>query len=120
MDGGPRLYRLTVTLSGVKMAYARLRRCSASYEAVRAMRRGDMMVERTGEQIQREIEQARASLAVTIDQLATRTSPKRMTDQAKQAGLTQRQTPVSKDSDDGAGVLLVLLLARRISQRSSK
>jgi Protein of unknown function (DUF3618) len=78
------------------------------------------MVERTGEQIQKEIEAARASLAVTIDQLATRTSPKRLTEQAKQAITAKAQTPIGKAVAGGAGLLLVLFVARKIGRRSSK
>jgi len=78
------------------------------------------MAERTGEQIQKEIEQARASLAVTIDQLATRTSPKRLTDQAKQAVTSKAQTPVGKVVLGGVGLLVVLVIARKIGSRSSR
>jgi hypothetical protein len=84
------------------------------------MGQGETMVERTGEQIQKEIEQARESLASTIDQLATRTSPKRLTDEAKQKLTAQAQTPVGKAAIAGAGLLLVLFVARKIGKRSSK
>jgi len=76
------------------------------------------MVERSGEQIQKEIEQARASLATTIDQLATRTSPKRLTDQAKQNAMAKAQTPAGKAAIGGAGLLLLLIVARKIGKRS--
>jgi F0F1-type ATP synthase membrane subunit b/b' len=75
------------------------------------------MVERTGEQIQQEIEQARASLGATIDALATRTSPKRLTDQAKQNAITQAQTPAGKAVIGGVALLVVLLVARKIGKR---
>jgi hypothetical protein len=76
------------------------------------------MADRTGEQIQREIEQARASLAVTIDQLATRTSPKRLTEQAKQAARAKAQTPAGKAVIGGAGLLVALLIVRKIGKRN--
>ena len=43
------------------------------------------MPERTAEQVQHEIETARDSLAAAVDQLAARTNPKRLADEAKQS-----------------------------------
>lgn len=76
------------------------------------------MAQRTAEEIQREIEQARASLAVAVDQLAERTNPKRLANEAKQSLLAKAQTPAGKAVIGGAGALVVLLVIRRIRRRS--
>ncbi len=73
-----------------------------------------MAGERSADQIQRDIEDARESLAAAVDQLAYRTSPKRAADNAKQALKDRAQTPQGKAVIAGAGALLVLLVIRRI------
>jgi hypothetical protein len=70
--------------------------------------------ERTAEQVQHEIEKARDQLAVTIDQLATRTNPKRLADEAKQSVLQKAQTPAGKAVLGGLGLLVLLLVVRRV------
>jgi uncharacterized protein DUF3618 len=70
--------------------------------------------ERSAEEIQREIEDARASLATAVDQLVYRTNPKRVADNAKQALKDKAQTPEGKAVIAGAGALLVILVIRRI------
>jgi hypothetical protein len=70
--------------------------------------------ERTAEQVQHEIEKARDELAVTIDQLATRANPKRIADEAKQTALQKVQTPAGKAILGGVGLLVVLLVVRRV------
>lgn len=76
-----------------------------------------MAVERSPEQIQRDIEQARASLAVAVDRLAERTSPKRVADDAKQAMAEKVRSPQGRAVIAGAGVLVLLLVIRRIRSR---
>ncbi len=72
-----------------------------------------MAVERSADEIQRDIEQARASLADAVDQLAYRTSPKRMSENLK-ASLKQRaQTPQGQAVIAGAGLLVLVLVIRR-------
>ncbi len=73
-----------------------------------------MAIERTPAEIQREIEQARGHLASAVDQLAVRTSPKRLADQAKATLLEKVASPQGKKAIAGsvAGVLLILILAR--------
>ncbi len=51
------------------------------------------MAERDADDIQREIEQARVSLASAVDQIAYRTNPKRVTEGAKQTVVEKAQTP---------------------------
>lgn len=71
-------------------------------------------MERTPAEIQREIEQARVHLASAVDQLAVRTSPKRLADQAKATLLEKVNSPQGKKAIAGsvAGILLILILAR--------
>jgi DNA-binding response OmpR family regulator len=70
--------------------------------------------ERSAEEIQRDIEQARTALAGAVDQLAERTSPKRLVAQVKATVRQQAQTPAGKAVIGGAGVLVALLIIRRI------
>ncbi|MDT4892261.1 MAG: hypothetical protein QOE97_1296 [Pseudonocardiales bacterium] len=73
-----------------------------------------MAGERSPEEIQRDIEQARAALAVAVDQLAERTSPKRVTNDVKQALVAKASTPQGKAVIGAAGALVLLLVVRRI------
>jgi Protein of unknown function (DUF3618) len=70
--------------------------------------------ERSAEEIQRDIEQARTALAGAVDQLAERTSPKRLVAQIKATVRQQAQTPAGKAVIGAAGALVVLLIIRRI------
>jgi hypothetical protein len=76
-----------------------------------------MAGERSADQLQRDIEDARESLAAAVDQLAYRTSPKRAADNAKQALKDKAQTPQGKAVLAGAGAVLALLVIRRIVKR---
>jgi len=71
-------------------------------------------VQRSPEEIQREIEQARASLATTVDQLAERTNPKRLADLAKQNVIAWTRTPKGKAVVGGTTLLITLLIAARV------
>lgn len=73
-----------------------------------------MAGERSADEIQRDIEQARASLAVTVDQLAYRTNPKRIADNLKQSVKEKAQTPQGKGVIGGVGALVLILVIRRI------
>jgi hypothetical protein len=70
--------------------------------------------ERSADEIQRDIENARASLAVAIDQLVFRTNPKRLADNVKQAIKEKAQSPQGKAVIGGAGALFGILIIRRI------
>jgi hypothetical protein len=70
--------------------------------------------ERSADEIQHDIEQARASLAVAVDQLAHRTSPKRVADNAKQSLVAKAKTPQGMAVIGGTGALVVFLVIRRI------
>jgi len=70
--------------------------------------------ERSADEIQRDIEKARAGLAESVDQLAYRTNPKRVADNAK---ITLRAKANSTEGRIVIGVtggLVVLLIIRRI------
>jgi hypothetical protein len=72
------------------------------------------VVERSADDIQRDIEQARAGLAETVDQLAYRTNPKRLADEAKQSLLEKANSPQGRIAIGVTGSLIVLLIVRRI------
>lgn len=78
-----------------------------------------MAGERSADEIQRDIERARTSLAVAVDQLVVLTSPKRIANNAKQALKHKAQTPQGKAVLGGAGALLALLVIRRIAKRNN-
>lgn len=75
------------------------------------------MVERDANDIQRDIERARVSLADAVDQIAYRTNPKTVADNAKASLLQKAQTPQGKAVIGGVGALVVLLVIRRIRHR---
>ncbi|MCU1657362.1 MAG: uncharacterized protein JWO57_2018 [Pseudonocardiales bacterium] len=76
-----------------------------------------MAGERTADEIQRDIEQARASLAVAVDQLAYRTNPKRLADNAKQSLVEKAQTPQGRAVIGAAGLLVAIVIIRKIAKR---
>jgi hypothetical protein len=73
--------------------------------------------ERNADDIQRDIEQARASLAVAVDQLAYRASPKRVAENAKQTLKQKAQTPQGQAVIAGVGLLVVIVVVRRFRRR---
>ncbi|WP_018685098.1 DUF3618 domain-containing protein [Actinokineospora enzanensis] len=64
--------------------------------------------------IQREIEQARDALAATLDQLGAKASPKRLVDSAKSSARSRLDDPRVKYALVGVGVLVGLLVVRRL------
>ncbi len=78
-----------------------------------------MTANRTAEDIQRDIEQARVSLAEAVDQLAERTSPKRLVDDTRHKLVAKARTPAGMAVIGGAGALVALLVIRRV-RRSSR
>jgi hypothetical protein len=72
--------------------------------------------ERTAEQVQHEIESARDALASAVDQLADRTNPKRLANEAKQTAIAQVKSPAGLAVLGGLGVVVALLVVRRISR----
>lgn len=76
-----------------------------------------MAGERTPDDIQRDIEQARASLAVAVDQLAYRTNPKRVAAGMKQTLKDKAKTPQGQAVIAGVGLLVVVAVVRRFRRR---
>lgn len=72
------------------------------------------MAERTAEQIQHDIEQARVSLAVAVDQITYRTNPKRVVEQIKASLLEKAQTPQGKAVLGATGAVLLFTVVRRL------
>ena len=75
------------------------------------------MADRSPEEIQRDIEQARAGLAEAVDQLAYRTNPRRVSDNAKQALLVKVNSPQGRIVIGVSGGLVLLLIVRRFRNR---
>ena len=72
------------------------------------------MADRTADQIQRDIERARASLAVAVDQITYRTNPKRVVENDKKALAEKAQTPQGKAVIGGVGAFVVVMIVRRL------
>ena len=75
---------------------------------------GNVAANRTADDIEHDIEQARASLAVAVDQLAERTSPKRIVNQTKQSLAAKARTPAGMAVLGGTAVVVALLVVRRM------
>jgi hypothetical protein len=75
--------------------------------------------ERSPAEIQREIERARDELAVSLDQLAERTSPKRLAAQVKNDLLAQASSPKGKRviAITTAAVVALIVLRRARARR---
>jgi hypothetical protein len=69
-------------------------------------------------QIQLEIDAARESLAATLDQLAYRGSPKRIRAEGQAAVQRFLQTPVGMAAVGAVGLLLTVVVVRRIRHRN--
>jgi hypothetical protein len=74
-------------------------------------------VPRSPEQIQQEIDAARESLAATLDDLAFRTSPQRLSDQAKEKALAFLQSPPGLAIAGAVGLTVTFVVTRRIVRR---
>jgi hypothetical protein len=71
-------------------------------------------VARDPDTIQREIEKARDALASTLDDLGTKANPKKLVDGAKTGIRNTLADPKVKFPLIGVGVLVVLLIVRKI------
>jgi hypothetical protein len=67
--------------------------------------------------IKQEIDQARNQLASTVDSLAQRAHPRRIADDAKAGVIRFVTKPAVTISLAGAGVVVVVLIIRRIKNR---
>lgn len=69
---------------------------------------------RDPDSIEREIEQARDALAVTLDQLGQRASPKRLVESGKQTVSAKLADPRVRYALIAAGALVGLLVLRKL------
>jgi hypothetical protein len=74
-------------------------------------------VPRDPREIQLEIDAARESLAATLDQLAYKTSPKRVAGQGKAAALRFLQSPPGIAVVAGLGLLITVGTVRKVRHR---
>ena len=72
------------------------------------------MADRDPDEIKRDIERSRAALAEAVDQLAQRTSPKRVANNAKQSLIEKANTTQGRVVIGVSGALLVLLIVKRV------
>ncbi len=72
------------------------------------------MPDRTADEIQLEIEQARDALAAAVDELVVRANPKRLQHDLKQRAIAMAQTPVGKAVIGGTAAVLVLMVIGRV------
>ena len=75
------------------------------------------MADRDPEVIKAEIDEARERLAATVDSLAERVNPQRIADDAKLKALVFVDQPKVKYPLIGVGVLIVVVLIRRVFRR---
>lgn len=72
------------------------------------------MAERDAAEIRAELEQARAQLASSVDQLTDRLAPQRLVNEAKTSIVTKATSPAGLAVLGGTGVLLTLLVIRNL------
>jgi hypothetical protein len=70
--------------------------------------------ERSADDIQRDIENSRAALASAVDQLAYRSNPKRVMENAKKTLRERAQSPQGRAVIAVTGGLVVIVIIRRI------
>ena len=75
------------------------------------------MADRDPDTIKQEIDQARDQLASTVDSLAERANPRRIADDLKARVVRFIKKPAVTISLAGAGVVVVVLVVRRIRSR---
>lgn len=72
------------------------------------------MADPDADEIQRDIEQARVTLADAVDQLVYRANPKRVGEDLKQTLVQKARTPQGRAVLGAAGAVLVVLIVRRV------
>lgn len=75
------------------------------------------MADRDPEDIKRDIDQARDQLAATVDNLAVRANPQRIANDIKAGVMRFLKKPAVAASLAGVGVVVVVVVVRRIRQR---
>jgi len=74
------------------------------------------VADRDPDTIKAEIDQAREQLAITVDSLAVRANPRRIADDIKAGVIRFVQKPQVAVTLAGVGVVVVVLVVRRIRQ----
>jgi osmotically-inducible protein OsmY len=77
------------------------------------------VVERSADDIQRDIEQARVGLAQSVDQLTYRTSPQRVSEQIKQTLRAKAESTEGRIVIGVTGGVVVLLVVKRIRKAAA-
>jgi hypothetical protein len=72
------------------------------------------VADRDPDEIKRDIERSRAALAEAVDQLAYRTNPKRVANNAKQSLIEKANTTQGRVVIGVSGALIVLLIVKRV------
>lgn len=75
------------------------------------------MADRDPDTIKQEIDEARDQLASTVDSLTARANPRRIADDVKSGVVRFVRKPAVAVSLAGVGVLVVVVVTRRIRQR---
>ena len=78
-----------------------------------------MAAERDAVAIRAEIDQAREQLATTVDELANRLAPARLTDRLKASAKQKLTSPVGIAVAGGVGVVLTLVVVRNLRRSRS-
>ena len=76
-----------------------------------------MAGERSADEIQREIEDARVALAGAVDEIAYRTNPKRVSQSLKESLLEKANSPQGRAIIAGTGVVVVFVVVRRFRKK---
>lgn len=84
------------------------------YGVPQATRHEEDPLTRDPDTIERDIEQARDALAATLDELGTRANPKRVMESGKQSLRATLADPKVRFPLIGVGVMIALLLLRKI------
>jgi hypothetical protein len=75
------------------------------------------VAERSADEIQADIEQARVTLANSVDEITYRTNPKRVSENVKKSLREKATTPQGQAVLAGAGVLVLVVVIRRFRRR---
>ena len=75
------------------------------------------MADRGADDIKRDIEQSRAALAEAVDEIAYRTNPKRVADNARHSLIEKAKTTQGQIVIGVVGVCVVFLIVKRFRKR---
>jgi len=75
------------------------------------------VADREADDIKRDIEQSRAALAEAVDEIAFRTNPKRVADNAKKSLVVRAKSPQGQVVIGVVGAAVVFLVVKRFRKR---